>query len=284
MATRVKAAHAAVHDLLILLKAGQRHSATDTPILGTIVRYGEGDPPLIDTRRDISTLDWEAVAPGVYSTTVIFRDPPASNLGPNNPGTTHHQIWNDRGPLDWIYAGDTIEENVAGVAAAPGTFTLHYTGSPLADPRNEAPGGATFTVYLHLPDGTQPGSTPVYIVDKAHSGVFEGATVRNVDFFGSYRKDSVTTIHADPSADGITQFHNVRIFDAPSHGLVGPLNATGTIEVTGRGNAGHDHHAHGWNSAGGLINLFTNIDYDTCLLYTSPSPRDRTRSRMPSSA
>ena len=25
-------------------------------------------------------------------------------------------------------------------------------------------------------------------------------------------------------------------------------------------------------------------DYDVCLLYTSPSPRDRTRSRMPSSA
>ena len=25
-------------------------------------------------------------------------------------------------------------------------------------------------------------------------------------------------------------------------------------------------------------------DFDTCLLYTSPSPRDRTRSRMPSSA
>ena len=25
-------------------------------------------------------------------------------------------------------------------------------------------------------------------------------------------------------------------------------------------------------------------DVDTCLLYTSPSPRDRTRSRMPSSA
>ena len=26
------------------------------------------------------------------------------------------------------------------------------------------------------------------------------------------------------------------------------------------------------------------MDYNTCLLYTSPSPRDRTRSRMPSSA
>ena len=26
------------------------------------------------------------------------------------------------------------------------------------------------------------------------------------------------------------------------------------------------------------------VDFITCLLYTSPSPRDRTRSRMPSSA
>ena len=29
---------------------------------------------------------------------------------------------------------------------------------------------------------------------------------------------------------------------------------------------------------------FYSIRFDTCLLYTSPSPRDRTRSRMPSSA
>ena len=37
----------------------------------------------------------------------------------------------------------------------------------------------------------------------------------------------------------------------------------------------------------GLINGAngsTNINYKVCLLYTSPSPRDRTRSRMPSSA
>ena len=30
--------------------------------------------------------------------------------------------------------------------------------------------------------------------------------------------------------------------------------------------------------------LMLNINYLPCLLYTSPSPRDRTRSRMPSSA
>ena len=28
----------------------------------------------------------------------------------------------------------------------------------------------------------------------------------------------------------------------------------------------------------------SNVDLNACLLYTSPSPRDRTRSRMPSSA
>ena len=34
---------------------------------------------------------------------------------------------------------------------------------------------------------------------------------------------------------------------------------------------------------GGPIDVLTG-DYLACLLYTSPSPRDRTRSRMPSSA
>ena len=37
---------------------------------------------------------------------------------------------------------------------------------------------------------------------------------------------------------------------------------------------------------GGYVKLFYGLDknFRTCLLYTSPSPRDRTRSRMPSSA
>ena len=33
----------------------------------------------------------------------------------------------------------------------------------------------------------------------------------------------------------------------------------------------------------GIAKVYLSI-YNTCLLYTSPSPRDRTRSRMPSSA
>ena len=47
---------------------------------------------------------------------------------------------------------------------------------------------------------------------------------------------------------------------------------------------------HVWKSAGSATRLFYNrkphasAPYSNCLLYTSPSPRDRTRSRMPSSA
>ena len=47
---------------------------------------------------------------------------------------------------------------------------------------------------------------------------------------------------------------------------------------------------HDFSSAGGdtfKLALYTSsatLNANTCLLYTSPSPRDRTRSRMPSSA
>ena len=34
----------------------------------------------------------------------------------------------------------------------------------------------------------------------------------------------------------------------------------------------------------GIVTLTGHVGSYTCLLYTSPSPRDRTRSRMPSSA
>ena len=33
-----------------------------------------------------------------------------------------------------------------------------------------------------------------------------------------------------------------------------------------------------------ILSVGADVNYGSCLLYTSPSPRDRTRSRMPSSA
>ena len=41
---------------------------------------------------------------------------------------------------------------------------------------------------------------------------------------------------------------------------------------------------HGYTNAPPQYKLLAEQFYQACLLYTSPSPRDRTRSRMPSSA
>ena len=53
----------------------------------------------------------------------------------------------------------------------------------------------------------------------------------------------------------------------------------------------HDRFLEGWKKLGITFDLFTHTHtknheavVSDCLLYTSPSPRDRTRSRMPSSA
>ena len=47
---------------------------------------------------------------------------------------------------------------------------------------------------------------------------------------------------------------------------------------TGGNNDDPDYHNHPGHAEA------LEIEYNPCLLYTSPSPRDRTRSRMPSSA
>ena len=44
-----------------------------------------------------------------------------------------------------------------------------------------------------------------------------------------------------------------------------------------------DYFSHSAANSYFSVDSYTNVDY-ACLLYTSPSPRDRTRSRMPSSA
>ena len=57
----------------------------------------------------------------------------------------------------------------------------------------------------------------------------------------------------------------------------------GIGETTGRAVGGFVGGPAGAEAGAKLGREFTKT-IDTCLLYTSPSPRDRTRSRMPSSA
>ena len=63
-------------------------------------------------------------------------------------------------------------------------------------------------------------------------------------------------------------------------------NDTENADVVIRTTGSNKHSVLGFGDGGN--NFAGNIDYDhqnnACLLYTSPSPRDRTRSRMPSSA
>ena len=51
-----------------------------------------------------------------------------------------------------------------------------------------------------------------------------------------------------------------------------------------QGNVVKVNFGHGGSSAKGKTMKIKKSDPQSCLLYTSPSPRDRTRSRMPSSA
>ena len=76
--------------------------------------------------------------------------------------------------------------------------------------------------------------------------------------------------------DEVVTQARTRLLDVP--GLGGTL-ALITIDN------GHDHTRPSTFGPGGLTALNAALDEAfACLLYTSPSPRDRTRSRMPSSA
>jgi len=257
----------ATDDDVIFLMAGQHHFGLINGFGGTIDRYGAGADPVIDSRLPISDLVWTEVAPDVYRAEVRFRNAPTTNDGAASAFTTHHQIWLGDQKLQWVFGEGSIADNLATVGTQPGTFTLHYAGSDVPDPRDDGAGSADFTVYVHLPDGSPPTANDLYIADVSAPIVLNGADLHNVTIYGGYGKDMVTTLAANMTVDDIPTFDNVTILDVPAHGIVGPVNATGTLTVSGRGAAGHPDHVYGWNSSGGLVNIFTNIDFDTVLTF-----------------
>ena len=76
-----------------------------------------------------------------------------------------------------------------------------------------------------------------------------------------------------PGIDATITFNSSVSFDFdPSDGIT-----PGTTDIIGVA-------THEIGHAMGFVSGVDTVDTFTCLLYTSPSPRDRTRSRMPSSA
>ena len=63
-----------------------------------------------------------------------------------------------------------------------------------------------------------------------------------------------------------------------------PISYLGNCDDNSIGLENKDHGINFLASYADLMNGVSNEDNNSCLLYTSPSPRDRTRSRMPSSA
>ena len=77
---------------------------------------------------------------------------------------------------------------------------------------------------------------------------------------------------ADPSA----HIFNGKIYVYPSHDIV---VENPPVDDCGGKYAMRDYRVLSMNYIGGPVTI-----HDVCLLYTSPSPRDKTPSRMPSSA
>ncbi|WP_340588069.1 calcium-binding protein [Erythrobacter alti] len=256
-------------DLILLERGGHYHVDTLVNIAPAIGAWGTGDAPLIDARQSVSDLQWTQLPNGLWTTQISFRDAPMFNNGADKAQSTHHQIWSGLEKLAWEFSGDTIEENLAAAAARENSFTLHYTGSDVPDPRDDATGSDSFVIYVNLPDGMTPADANLHIADQARI-IFGGADLSDVDLIGGYSKDNIgTVVNSDPGR--ISQFDNVRILDAAAHGLVGPISSSGFIEVTGRGDAGHSQHPFGFNSGGGLINLFVPYDTDADLTFDTIS-------------
>ena len=125
------------------------------------------------------------------------------------------------------------------------------------------------TIYAKL-EGNNPGGS---VKDRAAYGMIKGAIDRGEI------KEGITLIEATSGNTGIALAMIASLFKVPIE-LVMPEDATRERVLT-------------MQAFGAKViltpkegSMESAIDYANrhCLLYTSPSPRDRTRSRMPSSA
>ena len=98
----------------------------------------------------------------------------------------------------------------------------------------------------------------------------QSASTPNPGDFQDIEQESIELDNLERNKRGITA-------DAISIGIIKSGNVFQDVEV------GVQARVFRLNENGGVNNRKIEI-VDVCLLYTSPSPRDRTRSRMPSSA
>ena len=125
----------------------------------------------------------------------------------------------------------------------------------------------------------------VVVLDDLSTGLISNVDIVKSDFYRVSIVDS-KAVHRVLS-DCETIFHLAARGSVP-RSIKNPIathevNATGTLNVLEAARANGSHVIFSSSSSVYGRNMQLPKD-ESCLLYTSPSPRDRTRSRMPSSA
>ena len=124
-------------------------------------------------------------------------------------------------------------------------------------------------------------TTTYDLTASGSSTTIDGVVFQTVDLAptGTGIFNSFLVIQDNPTEEGFnTDFSPLPLDDKqPSHTNALLLSSLQIVKINGVDSYAFKLDANEPNSSTGIIDL-------TCLLYTSPSPRDRTRSRMPSSA
>ena len=152
---------------------------------------------------------------------------------------------------DTIVAPANTFIDSAGAALAAGT-KLRIAGTSTAND------GRTYTIASVSGDKT---TVTLLSTDAVTAGTNLSGTVSNTAYFQFTASSNLNFVDGGSSADTITAPAGTFV-----DGTGAALQAGTALSIAGTGDANASR------------------TYTICLLYTSPSPRDRTRSRMPSSA
>ena len=199
-------------------------------------------------------------------------------------------LWTETTSLGGVFSNDAIEDPTF-TPDTNGSYTLRLTaspndGSPVFDdaaltstlvtaPTVDA-GGPYPSATINLPQqlaatvtpGTDPTPTLLWTEVTSLGGTFSNTAIEDPTFTPSATGAYTLQLSADPTIGGPV------VDTASLTSNAGSLPTIADVQLM----------LHGGQADGQTTPMVDSSNFNSCLLYTSPSPRDRQRSRMPSSA
>ena len=128
------------------------------------------------------------------------------------------------------------------------------------------------TVVTTITDGTVDNTTSLQLFGKSYSGFGEGLNENLVKLLENSASTSAPTAPLLGELWFDTSANTIKVYDGTAFKPTGGARSQSTAPTSASaGDLWHDSDD-------------DQVYFYTCLLYTSPSPRDRQKSRMPSSA